>query len=840
MTSTGTHSLHKSLLHKAEWLAENAYIPPGMHRLLTVTGLMAGLWGGRQIMDIITAKNSEDGSELRLEQVPEIMRPIHGIMRYNAYSDAPSDRWRGVLDAIAPVVVGSLGAFAGRQHYFYGGFGKGKHHALSNNLRQQAAQKMSIEAADGMMSLHQSNATAKFAAASLDIGSAAGTHLTGALFPLNNGSVATSFQLGNLSKNNFPLPRFLREPLNKMMGNNSTGSRHLFRVIRDWVKWAEANIVHHPHIDWKNEKEIMQRAHDALQLFPDITPAGRKAFQKEMHDLLDKLSRHASELQKQGKTVADIERAIYTEAREGFSGQALEEMFVRSGIDITKAKIGINGPFTTISRLLGSGGKEQETLASLYKHWREDLKIDTSHLSTKPNGNTLGNWVSAGSIASSLGVAGWATHHDWQVKRERKHHREPEDNNKPMHERPRHEQAALAHRDAKQGNNIVDWINAKPLDAMQWLSRVLIVPPSMHRFMSAAYLSAGLWGGMQIADTLTGRKLSLIRAKSAAESLLTKEQSWTILKPLHGLLSYIPARATSQDRWRQVAHTMLPVAVGAFGTYTGGQLFFKSREEKLAHPEYLDEYTDKISFDQSKPFGVLTALTSIFNTGSGIHILPFFNYSANLHDRFLLANGQQIAFPLIGQWWSGNRSTLPWGVAKTLKYTVNYLTQNPDEYPRQLPELVHAVVAKLYPDLNEAEINVKEEAIIDKIYAVRDPFIVEGKIAPLKKEELKEALSSILTKSGLEKTLQSVGLDPAKADIANNGVSGAIANLLGQKQHIEALKTSYQQKAMQRLSGARPVSQDKQNDLKSQDTRDFRERIAQNRMESSDVIALSL
>lgn len=842
MAPSGTTSLAHSALRKTEWFAENAYIPPGMHRLLTVTGLMAGLWGGRQLMDIITARNSDDGSELKLEQVPEIMRPLHGIMRYNKYSDAPADRWRGVLDAVAPVVLGSVGAFAGRQHYFYGGFGNSKHHALSNALRQQAAQKMTLEAADGMLSIHQSDATAKLAAASLDIGSAAGTHLTGALFPLNNGSVATSFQLGNLSKNNFPLPRFLREPLNKIMGNHSSGSRHLFRVIRDWVKWAEANIAHHPNIDWQHEKELVHRANDVLQIFPHITEVERKAFQREMQTLLEKLSQHASALQKEGKTVADIERALFDKAREGFSGQALETMFIRSGIDITKAQIGVNGPFTAIARLLGSAEKEKATLSLLHKHWKDDLKIDTTHLTTTPNSNTLGNWVSAGAIAASLGLGGWAVAADTKVKNARNHFRAPENNDTDIKKRPRHEQAILAHRENKQGANLIDWLNDKPLDAMQWLSRILIVPPSMHRFMSAAYLSAGLWGGMQVADTLAGRKLSLIRAKSAAESLLSKEQSWTLLKPLHGLLSYVPGRVTTQDRWRQAIHTLIPVTVGAVGTYTGSRLFFKSREEKLAHPEYLEEFTDRISFDQSKPFGILTALTSIFNTGSGIHILPFFNYSANLHDRFLLANGQQIAFPLIGKWWSGNQSTLPWGVKKTLKYTIDYLAHNSEEHPKQLPELIHAVVAKLYPSLTEKQINEKEEAIVDKIYAVRDTFLVEGTIAPSKKTELKMALTQLLTKKGLEETLYSVGLDPRDAALSNNGASGAIANVLGQKKHVDTLSQAYREKVTKRISVNSITNEQRENSppkTAEKTVSDFRERIKEQRGEAANILAVS-
>ncbi len=97
-------------LNGTEWIAENAYVAPGMHRLLTAFGLTAGLWAGRQMMDIITAHNTAEDTEMRREQVPEILRPLYGIMRYNNYSDHSSDRWKGVIDAIAPAILGSFGA----------------------------------------------------------------------------------------------------------------------------------------------------------------------------------------------------------------------------------------------------------------------------------------------------------------------------------------------------------------------------------------------------------------------------------------------------------------------------------------------------------------------------------------------------------------------------------------------------------------------------------------------------------------------------------------------------------------------------------------------------------
>ena len=362
---------------------------------------------------------------------------------------------------------------------------------------------------------------------------------------------------------------------------------------------------------------------------------------------------------------------------------------------------------------------------------------------------------------------------------------------------------------AESQGGIRGFLNGKPLDAMHWLARVVITPPSMHRFMNAAYLSGALYMGLQVANAMTGRKLTKLSSGSLTESLLKKEELTglsRILRPLHNTLEYTPGSAKITDRWRQAAHYIIPVGVGMFGTYTGSAMFFRDRNAKLAAPQTLEDYTDRIALEQSKPYAWLTAVTSIFNTGSGIHLVPFFNYSSNLHNRYLMASGQQVAMPGIGSWWSGNPGLTPWGVKRGLEFMVKYLTQNPDARPRELPSLVYSVVGKLYPHLSENDLIEERQAILSRIYAVRDSYAVNGTIPPEKQPTLHAAMQKLLSGEGFEMLLRDAGLNPAEANLAANGASGTIANFLGKKSNVAELESEYRQKFAARVKRAAPTT----------------------------------
>ncbi len=816
MPETGTHAARPKrmtgsgrILNGAEWLAENAYNAPGFHRLFTVLGLTAGLWTGRQMMNIIIGYDAKQDKEITADQVPVILRPLHGILRYNRYSDAPEDRWKGVLDAVGPAVVGAFGAYLGSKHFFEGTLRGKAVHGISASVRRQfeaSGGKMTVDIADSLMSAQQSKATSKLAASTFVIGSSAGSHLSGSFNPLSNGMIATRFQQGNLRNISIPLPRVISVPIQRFLGNFGHSSKRLTPAIRDWVKWAESNIMHNTGTRWREEQEIITRANDLLQIFPNLSETEKKAFYKETENLLDRISKEFQKLQADNTKLnfADIEKALHEYASKHISGEELERLYHKSGIDVTKAQTPDFGSFTTISRLMGSTKQESETLKKLHQHWKDDLKdlkLDTSSLSSAPKTRSLSTVTAVGAagltVLAGTGMALSASND--HKKRDRLRQKLQSDDT--AHNHSRYDDLINSLNDKKEDINAVNWLNGKPLDVMQWASRVLILPPSLHRFMSAAYFSGGLWGGMQIANALTGRHLPLIRSGTNSMSLLGKEQlsHWNPLRLVHNVLHYTPGLTTTQDRWRQALHHIIPVTVGAGSTYMGSKHFFSNREKAVRNPEYIEDYTDTISYQQSRPYGSLIALTSIFSASSGVHLLPVFNYSASLQNRYVLGDGKQVAFPVLGKWWSGNPGVLPWGTKRTLNYTINYLTHNPNEHPRELPELARTLIAKLYPTLAPNEVAEKERALIDKIYEIRDPFLHENHVPNDAKPELKKALTSLLTKEGLEQTLTSIGLDVTKAELDNNGLSGKIADILGEGKKVKTLEDTYRVKAKARL-----------------------------------------
>jgi len=456
---------------------------------------------------------------------------------------------------------------------------------------------------------------------------------------------------------------------------------------------------------------------------------------------------------------------------------------------------------------LGSGKQERAIEDAFRKHLRETFpteygEYDFGASNVRLNTNhVIGAGIGMGAIT---GAGVWMAHRlnqrrkDWQDTVACQNTPEKGVFAPRVAEAQEHQK----HEETARSGNVIEFINGKPLDFMHWLSRVVIIPPSMHRLMSAAYLSGGLWLGMKGANVLAGRNLAITKASDSFASLISKEQVWAPLRPLHGLLAYTPNAYTVADRAKQIAHHLIPVATGAIGTYTGSRLFFADKQARLKHPEYLEDYADRISMEQSEFYAKATAATSIFNTGSGLHLAPFVNYSSNLHNRYLMANGQQVALPGIGSWWSGNPGMYPWGVKKTLNYTVRYLAGDDSEFPKQLPALSHAILAKLYPHLPEAELAEKECALMEAIYKARDPHLVEHTLPKNKHDTVLETMRQMLTGPGFETTLRSIGLKPEEADLANNGASGKLANRFDRGKQVAALQEEFRQKTQGRAASS--------------------------------------
>ncbi len=808
--------LGKAVLSSAEYAANGSQTPPAFHRLLSAGGLTAGLWIGRSIMDVVTARNSATGKKIDHEKVFWPLRGLYGTMTYNAYSDDAGDRWKQVLDKMTPMALGAFGAWAASRHFFYGkGITNEPFHLATSGpnglmARYKAASgngKVTLEMADSMMMLAQAESQRKIAAVGMITGSPSGTHLFGSFLPFTNGGgIASTFQLANRARIDLPGPLKI---FNGLAGNRGKGTRTVEGSLIDTVRWAESNLrkIGHPH-QWMDEKTLVDHVKNITQNFAHVSPEQEKAISQTVQTLIHDAHTHAETLRVAGKTEKEISDALvkFMEGANpkgiGFKGEAYERLLIHTGFDLTKFEPGY-GTFKFLSRHTGSANAEREIETHLAHHLKEAHGIEwgVSRLDETAHHRHLINGIAVAGIGTALLAGGLTANNiDKHLDKQRAQALAqakaiPTVNSQTQHINETHE----AHE--KNQNPISRWINQKPLDVMQWVSNIMITPPSTYRLMNAAYFSAALWGGMQVANALTGRKLPLVKGNNSFASILKKEDAG-ILKSIHGIMEYTPGSVALKDRMRQAAHFLIPVSFGAVGTYIGNRMFFKDRAEKLKDPKTLEDYVDKISMEQAKPFGLLTAATSIFGAGSGLHLLPIFSYSGNLHNNYLLANGNQMALPGIGKWWSGNAGLTPWGIKRSLEQMTNHLAYNSTSRPKDMPALVHSVIGKLYPTMNEETLLIRKQEVLDRIYEIRDTYLENGVIPKAKQPTLHSAMAKLLSGEGLENLLMASDLDPLKANLANNGASGSIGNFLGAKKAVSHLENDYRQKFTERTAKA--------------------------------------
>lgn len=809
----------KRALPAAEWLAENAYIPPGMHRLLAAGGLALGLWGGRAFMDVLTARRNSDGSDIPRQQIPELFRPLHGVLHYDRYSDRAEDRWRSVVDKFVPAVTGGLMAYYGGKHFFHGQAlaaldkSKAALHPLSAAARKNLANNViSSHTISQIANSHQADSLRKSAAASYVAGAPIGTDKAGGAIFGNHNLWADSFAVGADIKPRFPeipipgLQQMIRWVNHKALGNYSTASLGASRSMRNAAKWVEGNLHTQRDLNWASPEALRRWATDALQNYPRTSERDIDNVAREMRRVIEKAhaGMPAGRALSAGQQTA-LSKTIGGSLKEaGFIDQGMDRLLDNAGIDIGKLRFGRHGLFSLYARglpFIGSAKEEAKAFEAYAKYvgstdtygnkvFRNATAFDASPptLSTR---QALGFWGSmAGATGAVVGAGAAAAH---AINRRAAQVSDGHGGSTVV-------TSDYQSPDQKKEGGVAGWVNGAPLDMAEWASRMVIVPPSMHRLMSAAYLSAALYGGMKLANVLTGRKLPLLRSGDLNNSLLTRDKVWLPFRPLHNLLHYTPGSSLAQDRWRMASHYLIPVGFGAAGTYTGSALFFQDRTKKLENPSTLEDYVDKIAMEQSNVFAGVTAVTSVFNTGSGIHLIPFLNYSSNLQSRYLLGAGLQVSTPGLGKWWSGNAGLTPWGIKRTLTHTGNYLGHNDSVRPREVPALVHSVLGKLYPQMPEQELLLKKRNFLHAIYEVRDAYFVDGKLPPERKEELTKTMKHMLSGDGFEQLLLKAGFDPAQADLANNGASGNIANFFGSKNKVEHLKTEYKHKFTERLA----------------------------------------
>ena len=346
-------------------------------------------------------------------------------------------------------------------------------------------------------------------------------------------------------------------------------------------------------------------------------------------------------------------------------------------------------------------------------------------------------------------------------------------------------------------------VNGKPLDVASWTTGVITVAPGYHRIKNAIGLSVGLYTGRKLMNIVCG-------AKPNGEKV-AREDVPLPLRPLHGILEYDHFSDAPKDRWMKVLDNMAPAAFGAAGAMAGSYQFFEGRARTLKNPQFMDEFEESMSYEQSKPWNLMAGITSLMGSASGLSLGPIGNYGSSLGNRFALASGRKIALPGLGKFMSGNTTragvglaaegnttNYPFGPVQLIERMVHYAAGNPEQTPAQLEKMAHGALASWFKDVSKDQV----DAFVGVIQNIRHQFLEEGGIPEEAQKKVKDLLHQHLKRGGLESTLRDIGLDPLEADLGSNGFATTVAKLLGKEGKMAEMATDFASKYASRNSGA--------------------------------------
>src|SRR5262249_46467309 len=133
-------------------------------------------------------------------------------------------------------------------------------------------------------------------------------------------------------------------------------------------------------------------------------------------------------------------------------------------------------------------------------------------------------------------------------------------------------------------------------------------------------------------------------------------------------------------------------------------------------------------------------------------------------------------------------------LAQLLNKMIKYVVNNKTKDPEQLGEMAYGILKPWFDGVTDKQV----QEFVDHLHDIRDKFLKEGGIPEDYKNQCEKELLAAFKGAGLEKTLAEIGLDPEKADLGANGLSGQIANYLGAQKPLDEMKQEYLSKIHKR------------------------------------------
>jgi len=359
MSTSQTNGIHGKALDVAGYLQNGFHAMqtiPSQHRLLNATGMIAFWVLGRRLANIAVGETPE-GKEVKLEDVPAPLQFMHGVWKYNKYSDEPKDQWMKVCDQLFPAIFGAFGAILGSLVAF-----------LNNNKDQRYKtfmkdkSSLSLLEADEAASYAQAIPLRVLAGVFAVFSSASGLTPLYGLF-LNPAFNAAANRKMFAGAENLTGWKIFGKPTNTQGKTPFAPSNAASNILDD----LEAHFKAHG-FEGKSMDEIADELIKSviIPLFPKKSP---EEMRKMATRFLDEQYDHFSS---QNLTVQDISKKATAVVKSLFSGTNLEvtlkKHFGFTNTDIHNASIGNMGWFGALSNKLGAGKNVSKIAEKLKQH----------------------------------------------------------------------------------------------------------------------------------------------------------------------------------------------------------------------------------------------------------------------------------------------------------------------------------------------------------------------------------------------------------------------------------------------------------------------------------------
>jgi hypothetical protein len=835
---------NSTLLKPTKWVADTLFVAPGGHRFRNALGLSVGLFAGDKFSSLITGQKF-NGEKISIDEYPAFLHPLYNIMPYNRFSDDPADRWKFVARGFITAGFGAAGAMLGSYDYFLtktpnvmeqlkNPWHHSKYKLTDAHLQDYfianhstVASATEKAAASGRLTdeivgnvkkwleftsphnmdkhVYDEMSKAYLLPAGLAAipGSASGSNVTP--FPLYPWLLNERFKTGMLGYK-VAMPVFGKWWSNSAIPDKFSANHLLDEIVRRVGDPKNLNLA-----DAATQSNLAGRIAEAIKgaiepIYKDLTKDQILAMRDEILSVSkDSLKRLEGLSPKEFNAAVKAESEYVTGTlNKTLKGTGLNQFLHRNGVDLAKVNFEDHGFSGWLAKLMGANIKQhtyefQRSLKLQGLPNNFDL-MNAPKQTSKAMGYIKQTAAVVGATAAMGGVTAGAIH--LLSPQTFTKHLASANGTKPADSPDDGSYTADVTPDIQVSSSNVtkmdtgkpaasktvskdffektkDLINGPMLNLTEAGVETFNVAPSGHRLLCAT----GLMAMMIIGDTL----MKAITHRTIAGKEITKDA----LHPLfHSLfdkkLALYGGRDSSaySDQWMHILRMFVPSIAGVFGVMMGSNLFFSKKKDQVKHAQFLDEYEQKASFAQSGPWTWLAAIGSLPSSSTGLNLFPIpINYGTALGGRFGLASDRAVLFPGIAEWWSNNHSMYPLQAPALLKRMAAYGAYNPAKDLQQLDEMVPGVLKHWYN-------NVTQKQIDDFTHAF-EKYRAEGIKKGLTGKALEKELSSHITGAGLEETLEMIGMDPAKAILGNNGVSGAIGNFLGAKQDVMQAQIDY-------------------------------------------------